>query len=336
MKMERYQRQIVLPDFGIEGQERLLRSSVLVVGAGGLGVPVLQYLVGMGVGSIQIVDGDTIALSNLHRQVLYTTADVGKYKAPIAKERLSELNQDVSIQAVAQMLNERNARELISSSDLVIDCTDTIEARYLINDVCVNEGVPFVYGALYRSEGHISVFNYEGSPSYRDVYPDDSAVVDNCNEVGVIGVLPGIIGTYQAMEAIKILTGNGTPLVGKMLVIDAMHTAHHLFEFAPSYVKQSNTRGGQDEHLLTWGELMDINLNDFALIDIRSESEYMEKHDERFQNIPFVQLGDFRPKKNVILVCNKGNATRKAASLIASTHPNTMVWQMKGGYSSYE
>ncbi|MEP0987572.1 HesA/MoeB/ThiF family protein [Ekhidna sp.] len=333
MNTERYQRQIVLPDFGAEGQQKLLDAKVVVVGAGGLGVPVLQYLVGMGVGTIRIVDGDDISLSNLQRQVLYFTADVGKKKAEVAKERLKGLNPEVSIEVTTQMLEKQNAKDLISGCDLVIDCTDNIETRYIINDVCVANEIPFVYGALYKHEGHVSVFNYQGSSSYRDVYPDDSAKVDNCNEIGVLGVLPGIIGTYQTMEAVKVLTGIGQPLAGKLLVVDAINTEHYVFELAP-ITKPEPKRETIKESWLTWQELTEMNLSQYHLIDVRSEAEYSQNHDDRFENRPMDELTTFKAQKEVILVCNKGNATRQAAALIAAQNPKVKVFQMKGGYST--
>ncbi|WP_421764695.1 HesA/MoeB/ThiF family protein [Ekhidna sp.] len=333
MNTERYQRQIVLPDFGAVGQQKLLDAKVVVVGAGGLGVPVLQYLVGMGVGTIRIVDGDDVSLSNLQRQVLYSTADVGKKKAEVAKERLKGLNPEVSIEVTTQMLEKQNANDLISGCDLVIDCTDNIETRYIINDVCVANEIPFVYGALYKHEGHVSVFNDEGSPSYRDVYPDDSAKVDNCNEIGVLGVLPGIIGTYQAMEAVKILTGIGQPLVGKLLVVDAINTEHHVFELAP-ITKPEPKKEPRQESWLTWQELTEMDLKRYHLIDVRSKVEYSQNHDDRFENRPMDELTDFKVDKEVILVCNKGNATRQAAAIIAAQNPEIKVFQMKGGYST--
>ncbi|WP_420316132.1 molybdopterin-synthase adenylyltransferase MoeB [Ekhidna sp.] len=333
MNAERYQRQIVLPDFGAEGQQKLLDAKVVVVGAGGLGVPVLQYLVGMGVGTILIVDGDDISLSNLQRQILYSTADVGKKKAEVAKERLRGLNPEVSIEVTTQMFDGNNAKDLISGCDLVIDCTDNIETRYIINDNCVTNEIPFVYGALYKHEGHVSVFNYQGSLSYRDVYPDDSAKVDNCNEIGVLGVLPGIIGTYQAMEAVKVLTGIGEPLAGKLLVVDAINTEHHVFELAP-ITKPEKKKNNHQESWLTWHELTEMDLERYHLIDVRSEVEYSQNHDDRFENRPINELTTFKADKEVILVCNKGNATRQAAALIAAQNQEIKVFQMKGGYST--
>ncbi len=336
MNTERYQRQIVLPDFGIEGQEKLASSKVLIVGAGGLGVPVLQYLVGMGVGSITIIDADEISLSNLHRQVIYSAVDVGRKKVDVAKERLSQLNPDVSISAKAVMLNSANAESFIQDCDIVIDCTDTIESRYILNDTCVKLNKPTVYGALYRHEGHVSVFNYQGSVSYRDVYPDDSARAQNCNEIGVLGVLPGIIGCYQAMETVKILTEFGDPLAGKLMVMNAATSEHHIFHLG---AKTNNTKPAervieQSHQTLKWEELETRELSKTHLIDIRPVHVYEESHDPRFENIPLQMIAGFEPQPeyDIILVCNSGNTTKQAAAILSSSFPNTEVYQLEGGY----
>lgn len=335
MNTERYQRQLVLPDFGTAGQQKLEQASILIVGAGGLGVPVMQYLSGMGVGKMTIMDADTVSLSNLQRQVLYGIDDVGNLKVEVAQSKLQQLNPEISISTIPEMLSKENAREYISDIDLVIDCTDSIEARYLINDACVDAGIPFVYGALYRHEGHVSVFNYSGSCTYRDVYPDDTAKVENCNEIGVLGVLPGIIGTYQAMEAVKVLTGIGQSLAGKLLVVDAMNNEHHAFEL----VKQPQAQKAhkkEEEKWLTWKELDEIDKSGFQLLDVRTNSDYEAFHDDRFQNLPMDRITSFSPEKGrgLILVCNKGITTRQASAIIKSGFPEVEVYQMKGGYSS--
>ncbi len=335
MNVERYQRQLVLPDFGVKGQHKLESANILIIGAGGLGIPVMQYLTGMGVGNICIMDADTVSLSNLQRQVLYGSNDVGKLKVEVAQSKLQQLNPEISISITPKMLTKGNAHEYITGIDLVIDCTDSIEARYLINDACVDAGIPFVYGALYRHEGHVSVFNYEGSCTYRDVFPDDSAKVENCNEIGVLGVLPGIIGTYQAMEAVKVLTGIGQSLAGKLLVVDAMNNEHHVFELAKQPLVQSVNKK-QEDKWLTWQELETVDEKDFQMIDVRGESDYHSFHDERFDNFPMEIISSFHPEngRSLILVCNKGLTTRQASAIIKAGFPEVEVYQMKGGYSS--
>jgi len=340
MNTERYQRQIVLPDFGVEGQKKLLASRVLIVGAGGLGVPVMQYLVGMGVGEITIMDADEISLSNLHRQVIYTTNDVGKRKAAIAKERMSHLNPEVKITALCEMLSLGNAETRIGKCDIVVDCTDTIESRYLLNDACVKLEKPFVYGALYRHEGHVSVFNHQGSASYRDIYPDDSVQVDNCNEIGVLGVLPGIIGCYQAMEVVKVLTGFGESLAGKLMVINAATSEHNIFFLGNRQQKSEPVKRVESTHLQTisWEELEQRDLSNTHLIDVRSFQDFEAYHDPRFENIPLSIIAGFEPdpKHEVVLVCDQGKTTRQAAAILAATYSGIRVYHLEGGYQALE
>lgn len=201
----RYARHISLEEVGESGQQKLLKAKVLMIGAGGLGCPALQYLTAAGVGIIGIVDGDTVDESNLQRQVLFSTSDIGTKKVEAAKTRLEALNPDVTIKIYPENLNRENALNIIDDYDLVIDGTDNFATRYLVNDACVKRNKPFVYGAIHKFEGQVSVFNLDGGPTYRCLFPDapKPGQIPNCAEVGVLGVLPGIIGTYQATEAIK-------------------------------------------------------------------------------------------------------------------------------------
>jgi len=340
MNTERYQRQIVLPDVGVEGQRKLLASRVLIVGAGGLGVPVLQYLVGMGVGKVAILDGDEISLSNLHRQVIYTTKDVGRKKVEVAKERLEQLNPEVELMAIPEMLSLGNAEELIRDYDLVVDCTDTIESRYILNDACVKLGKPFVYGALYRHEGHVSVFNHQGSASYRDIYPDDSVQAENCNEIGVLGVLPGIIGCYQAMEVVKVLTGFGESLAGRLMVINAATSEQNIFFLGNRQQKSEPVKRVESTHLQTisWEELEQRDLSNTHLIDVRSFQDFEAYHDPRFENIPLSIIAGFEPNSthDVILVCDQGKTTRQAAAILAATYSDIHMYHLEGGYQALE
>ncbi len=337
MNTERYQRQIVLSDFGPSGQQKLTEAKVLIVGAGGLGVPVMQYLAGMGVGQLTLVDEDIVSLSNLQRQVMYRYEDVGKKKVAVANNYIKNLNPEVKVVTVEEMILKENASSLVAGASVVVDCTDSIEARYIINDACVKEQVPFVYGALYRHEGHVSVFNYEGGISYRDVYPDDSAKVENCNEIGVLGVLPGIIGCYQAMEAVKVLTGIGDALAGKLLVVDALNTSHHIFQLAENPLKdQKKEAPPVEESLLTWQELDELDTQGYHFVDVRPPAMYKERHDDRFINVPMEMLPGFSPdeSKEVVLVCQRGVTTKQATMLLKSSFSDTIVHQVKGGYNS--
>ncbi len=338
MNTERYQRQLVLPDFGPASQQKLQDASVLIVGAGGLGVPVMQYLAGMGIGKITIVDEDVVSLSNLQRQVMYRSEDVGKKKVEVAKTYIQKLNPEVEVLIVEQMVSNENASELVAGSHAVVDCTDSIEARYIINDACVKENVPFVYGALYRHEGHVSVFNYKGGVTYRDIYPDDSAKVENCNEIGVLGVLPGIIGCYQAMEAVKVLTGIGEPLAGKLLVVDALKTDHHVFQLAENPLKNQKKEVSPQfqESLLTWQELDELDIGRYHFVDVRPPTIFEESHDARFINVPMEMLAGFSPEENkeVVLVCQRGVTTKQASALLKSTFSETVIHQVRGGYNA--
>lgn len=221
---ERYHRQMILPNFGLSVQRLLLKSKVLVIGAGGLGCPVLQYLVGAGVGYIGIVDGDQVSLSNLHRQTLFAIDDIGLNKAAVAAKKLSQLNSDVIIEAFTFHLTNHYALDVMKEYDIIVDGTDNFATRYMINDACVLLGKTLVYGAVSQYEGQVAVFNHllpteERSANYRDIFPDPpkEGSVLNCVDAGVLGVLPGIIGSMQAAEVIKLITGIGEPLVNQLL-----------------------------------------------------------------------------------------------------------------------
>jgi len=226
--LQRYSRHLVLPDFGIEGQKMLKSSSVLVVGTGGLGAPLLQYLVAAGIGRIGLIDFDTIDQSNLQRQVLFTTADIGKRKTTVAAQRLKAQNPLIEIVPYHLMLNSENALDIIKDYDVVADGSDNFPTRYLVNDACVLLDKVNVYASIFRFEGQVSVFNYleedgKRGPNYRDIFPEPPppGMVPSCAEGGVLGVLPGIIGSLQANEVIKVLTGVGKPLSGRLFLFDA-------------------------------------------------------------------------------------------------------------------
>jgi molybdopterin/thiamine biosynthesis adenylyltransferase len=229
-ELRRYHRQIMIPDVGVEGQEKLRKASVLIVGAGGLGCPVLQYLTAAGVGRLGVVEFDMVNENNLQRQILYGSLDVGKLKSIIAKDRLLYLNDNVTFEIFNLKLVAKNALEILSGFDLIIDATDNHAARYLINDACVIMNKPMIHGAIYLHEGQISVFNYLGGPTYRCFNPFNNK--KNLNpepsETGLFGVLPGITGTYMASEAIKIITGIGEVLFGKILYFNILTNYNYI------------------------------------------------------------------------------------------------------------
>ena len=223
-ELQRYSRHLTLPDFGQEGQEKLKAASVLLVGAGGLGSPAAMYLAAAGVGRIGLVDFDNVEASNLQRQVLYGTSDVGTPKLEAAKARLEDLNPHITIDTHELRLTSDNALDVIDGYDVVADGTDNFPTRYLVNDACVMTGTPNVYASIFRFEGQVSVFGTEDGPCYRCVYeePPPPGLVPSCAEGGVLGILPGMVGTMQATEVIKLITGIGEPLIGRLLMIDAL------------------------------------------------------------------------------------------------------------------
>lgn len=220
----RYSRHLLIPEVGVRGQERLANARALVIGAGGLGSPVLQYLVAAGVGRVGIVDFDDVDETNLQRQTIFATADIGRNKASVAADRLRALNPLVAIDAIPLRFDVENARELVRLYDVVVDCTDRFSTRYLINDACVLEGKPDIYASIFRFDGQVSVFGAPGGPCYRCLYPEPppDGSVPTCAEGGVLGVLGGIVGAWQANEALKMLLGIGEPLIGRLLLVESL------------------------------------------------------------------------------------------------------------------
>lgn len=230
--MERYNRQIILPELGKEGQQRLQRAKVLIVGVGGLGSPIALYLTGAGVGTIGLVDDDVVSISNLQRQVLYSESEVGLSKAIQAKKRLEALNSDVQINAYPTRLTKDNAANIIHPYDIIVDGCDNFATRYLINDTCVQQGKIYVYGAIHAFDGQVSVFNYQGGPNYRHFFPDEAEMLSMPHPPkGVLGVTPGMVGCAEAAEVLKIIGGYGEVLSGKLWTIDLKTMETHLIAF---------------------------------------------------------------------------------------------------------
>lgn len=257
--MKRYSRHITLSEVGLIGQLKIAESKILVIGAGGLGAPLLLYLTAAGVGTIGIVDFDTVSLSNLQRQVLFREQDLDLNKADIAKELLSTRNSELNITSYPVALTTSNALEIIKPYDIVVDCTDNFRTRYLINDACIKLNKPFVFAAIYKFEGQLSVFNYAEGPTYRCLFPTPpkAGEVPNCEEAGVMGVLPGILGTYQANEVLKMILNLGEVLSGKLVSINLLTNQQNSFQFRrnESLVKQVI------EEDLSYIELNDCNIN---------------------------------------------------------------------------
>src|SRR6187551_2266018 len=252
---ERYHRQIILPEFGEEGQQKLIFAKVLVIGAGGLGCPALQYLTAAVIGTIGIVDDDTVALNNLHRQVLYSVNDIGSSKAERATQILQQLNPEIKIISYNERLTTQNALMIFDNFDIIIDGTDNFSTRYMINDACVLLNKPLVYGAISQFEGQVSVFKNKNvnDVNYRDIFPDppkDGEVL-NCAEAGVLGVLPGIIGTMMANETIKMITGIGEPLIDQLFTYNALNNQVYILKLSARQETRSLIPKNKQEFLKT-------------------------------------------------------------------------------------
>ncbi|MHA7100980.1 molybdopterin-synthase adenylyltransferase MoeB [Roseivirga pacifica] len=359
----RYSRQTIIPEFGEAGQEKLLASSVLVIGAGGLGAPILQYLTAAGIGRIGIVDFDEVSISNLQRQVLFNTHELGKSKAQTSKQKLSALNPSTKFDVHELAINTTNAMELIEPYDLVVDGSDNLATRYLVNDACFLLNKPLIYGAIFRFEGQVSVFNaFENGkrgPNYRDLFPTPPPpeMVPSCSEGGVIGVLPGIIGAMMASEAIKVLCKMGTTLSGKLFIFDALDFSTHTLNVRasaenplsgkhPSITElidyeafcmgqvedkaQSEVTVQQLQHMLEEGNV--------TLIDVREDYEYeianlggelipLNKVLSRSEEIP--------SDGNVVVMCKMGGRSQKAIDLLKSKGFKNLK-NLKGGIMAWK
>ena len=293
---ERYSRHLILPEVGLEGQKRLKAANVLCIGTGGLGSPLLLYLAAAGIGRIGIVDFDIVDHSNLQRQVIHGTSWVGKPKIESAKNRILEINPYCQVDLYETRLTSTNALDIIKPYDLVVDGTDNFPTRYLVNDACVLLNKPNVYGAIFRFEGQASVFNYQGGPNYRDLYPEPPppGLVPSCAEAGVLGILPGVIGCIQATETIKIILGKGQTLRGRLLLYNALdmkfrelklglNPLRPVIEKLIDYEQFCGINQAQEAQekmdiqemtVQALKALIDSDLKDFVLIDVRNPNEY--------------------------------------------------------------
>ena len=364
-EVKRYSRHLIMPEVGVEGQEKLKNGSVLCIGAGGLGSPAALYLAAAGVGRIGIVDFDVVDFSNLQRQVIHGTPDVGRSKLASAKDRLLALNPHITIDTYETALSSKNALELFKPYDVILDGTDNFPTRYLTNDACVLLGKPNAYGSIFRFEGQASVFAVKGGPCYRCLYPEPPppGLVPSCAEGGVLGVLPGVVGTIQATEAIKLIMGIGEPLIGRFLIYDALRmkfrelklkkdpdcpvcgthpTVHELIDYeqfcgvAPAAPEVVVTRGNADETETDVQELkrkIDAG-EDFFLLDVREPNEF------RIGRIPgstLIPLGEVPQRvneiprdKDIVVHCKMGARSAKAASFLRQQGYRN-VKNLKGG-----
>jgi adenylyltransferase/sulfurtransferase len=353
-ELKRYNRHIIMPEIGLKGQEKLKNAKVLVIGAGGLGCPVLQYLAAAGVGTLGVCDFDYVDESNLQRQILFADTDIGKPKARAAAEKLRLQNPYISIIEHNFKLDKSNAIALFQKYDIIIDGSDNFPTRFLVNDTCVIAGKPLVFGAIYKFEGQVSVFNYQNGPTYRCLIPEqpDSSEMLSCSQIGVIGVLPGIIGSYQASEAIKIITGVGEPLSGKILLVDTLAASHNTIEFKRNE-KTANITELADYGDFCTDEFPDVkqltanelkrkikNKEQITIIDIREADLFKNNHIAESINYQIEEIlnkPELVPKNtDVLIVCENGNNSLALIDFLEEAHRYKKVYNLKSGFQAWQ
>lgn len=325
----RYNRQIILPEIGEEGQQKLSKAKVLVIGAGGLGASILPYLASAGVGEIGIVDDDVVEVSNLHRQVIYKTSAVGKSKAEEAKGMILELNPEIKVNSFAEKLSGKNAISLFEKYDIIVDATDNISIKYLINDACLITDKPMVYGSIFRFQGQVSVFNFENGPTYRCLYPDENTNALNCEDAGVIGITVGIIGMLQANEVIKMILGIGEVLNGKILVYNILKNEQQKYDFEKSsnleITKEDfNTKYNSEESQIQEKKieliLDEIENENVLFLDVRNIDESPKMSFKNQMQIPLMHLENEIEKldknQTIYVFCQSGIRSKIAVELL--------------------
>ncbi|WP_293893735.1 HesA/MoeB/ThiF family protein [Flavobacterium sp.] len=316
--MKRYERQIVLAEIGISGQQKLAEAKVLIIGVGGLGCPVLQNLVGAGVGIIGIVDGDFVDETNLHRQFLYTLNDCGRKKVEVAAEIVSRQNPKVAINQYSEYFTKQNCSDIISDYKIIVDCSDNIATRYLINDIAVAKEIPMVYASIHKFEGQLSVFNYKNGPTYRCLFPENERLeaIPNCNNSGVLGVFPNILGAMQANEVLKIILEIGAVLSGELILYNSLYNDFQTIKIQKStnYINQFIIA---DKSIFEGGFFATENS---LIIDIREEYEEPKLDLENIKNVPLSELDNFLndidKNQKIILLCQHGNRSELAVDYL--------------------
>ncbi len=338
----RYGRHLIIPEVGLEGQSRLKASKVLIIGAGGLGSPALLYLAAAGVGTLGLVDFDTIDVTNLHRQILYSEGDVGASKVLTARERLEKTNPNIVIKTHDCTLTSENALDIIRDYDLVIDGTDNFPTRYLTNDACVKLSKPNIYASIFRFEGQVTVFDVSrGGPCYRCLYPNPPppGLVPSCAEGGVLGVLPGLVGLIQATEAVKLILNKGEPLIGRLLIYDALGMTFEELKIRKNPKCPVCSLNPEDIRLIDYQEFCGIHpmsLNDsvtpkelseeiksgkkLLLLDVREPHEYEIAHLEGSKLVPLGELParvkDLDSSEEIVCYCHTGGRSAQATDFL--------------------
>lgn len=343
--MKRYSRQIILPEIGIEGQERLKKASVLVIGAGGLGCPVIQYLASAGVGKLGILDYDIIEVSNLSRQPLFRMEDVGKSKAHVASQRALELNEELIVSTHNEKLTDQNSKQIISQYDIVADCCDNFSTRYIINDACMALDKAWVFGAIEGWQGQVSIFNFKihdvRGPSYRTLFPQDDMdeKAPDCNSIGVIATLPAVVGSMQANELIKCITQSGKILSGRLLQMDLLNQEYHVITFGNLNVVTPKEKAILNSFIVDDIEVEyeDAIKRNFKFIDIRDFHEW-EQDKIIEENIPYFELTAhpeyFKNSASYILVCDKGKRSQILALHLRKKLGQANIFSLVGGIES--
>jgi adenylyltransferase/sulfurtransferase len=327
----RYNRQIILPEVGQKGQEKLLQTKVLIIGAGGLGAAIIPYLTAAGIGEIGIIDDDAIEISNLQRQVIYKSDAVGKSKALEAKEMALSLNPSIKVNAITENLNAKNAIALFEYYDIMVDATDNLHTKYLINDTCVVTNKPFVYGSIYKFQGQVAVFNYENGPTYRCLFPDESTHSKNCVDAGVIGISVGIIGMFQANEVLKMVLGIGDVLSGELLIYNMLNNEQQKYELVKTdlvslsreaFEKKYNSIKNTIVEISVSEALEQINNPEVLFLDVRNLDEFPKINLSNKIQIPLGELenelGKLDSNKTLLVYCQSGMRSKKAVEILRS------------------
>ena len=351
-ELRRYSRHIILGEVGLEGQQKLKSSKVLVIGAGGLGAPVLQYLTAAGIGKIGIVDFDVVEESNLQRQVIFNEESLGLNKAEAAEKILSKQNSNVQFEVFSTKIDPSNALEILSDYDVIVDGSDNFPTRYLVNDACVIQKKPLVYASIFRFEGQVSVFNLNGGPNYRDLFPipPPPDMIPNCSEGGVLGVLPGIIGSIQANETIKILTGIKDSLSGRLFIFDSASLDVRILKIkdsgAKNHIKElidyeifCGTESVVENNFITCKELNEWrqSAKKHKLIDVREKYEFdiVNLGGELLGNTDLEILGSRYKDTPLIFMCRTGVRSRKIVNKMISQGFNN-VFSLEGGILNWQ